>query len=99
MKNFIFRCLLITAAITVTGLALPEITPAQEKIPSWLKPYKQQFWNPQSLLLLVILGGIGYVLMNGKKKNQMASPRWAGSQEKKAAQLLSNNSMSDGEMA
>jgi type IV secretory pathway TraG/TraD family ATPase VirD4 len=90
MKNFIFRYLLITAAITVTGLALPGIAPAQDTIPSWLKPYKQQLWNPQSLLLLVILGGSGYVLMsgNGKKKNHMASARWAGNQEQKAAQQV-----------
>jgi type IV secretory pathway TraG/TraD family ATPase VirD4 len=90
MKNFIFRCLLITAAINMTGVVLPEIAPAQDAIPSWLRPYKQQLWNPQSLLILVILGGSGYVLLSGndKKKNQMANARWAGSREKKAAQQI-----------
>jgi TraM recognition site of TraD and TraG len=88
MKNFIFRCILITAAITVVELAIPKTTPAQDSTPSWLKPYKWQIWNPQSILLLVVLGGSGYVLMSGsnKKKNQMANARWAGSTEKKAAQ-------------
>jgi type IV secretory pathway TraG/TraD family ATPase VirD4 len=90
MKNFIFRCLLATAAITVVGLAIPQTTPAQDATPSWLKPYKSQIWNPQSILLLVVLAGSGYVLMSSsnKKKNRMANARWAGSTEKKAAQRI-----------
>jgi type IV secretory pathway TraG/TraD family ATPase VirD4 len=95
MKKFIFRYLLVIAAVTVTSLT----TPAQAQslpeiaVPNWLEPYKKQLWTPQGLLTLVLLGVGGYMVMSGEKSSKnkngrMASAHWASGQEKKAARRV-----------
>jgi type IV secretory pathway TraG/TraD family ATPase VirD4 len=82
MKKFIFRYLLIMSAIAAITIAVA--TPAQAKaqpdnlVPSWV--------NPQSVITMSLLAIGGYfVLRPGKKRDLMASARWARDQEKVAA--------------
>jgi type IV secretory pathway TraG/TraD family ATPase VirD4 len=92
MKTFIFKYLLIIAAVA----GAISVTPAQAQDLSsmsatyWLKPYKQQLWTPQGFLTLVALGFGGYWIMSGDRRNgsRMASAQWAGSVEKKAAKKV-----------
>jgi hypothetical protein len=69
MKTFIFKYLLIIAAVA----GAISVTPAQAQDLSsmsatyWLKPYKQQLWTPQGFLTLVALGFGGYWIMSGDR--------------------------------
>jgi type IV secretory pathway TraG/TraD family ATPase VirD4 len=92
MKFFIFKYLLIIAAITgamsstpAQAQSLPDIS-----VPDWLEPYKRQLWTPQGLLTLVVLGAGGYWILrkDPKGSNRMASAHWAGNVESKAAKQV-----------
>jgi type IV secretory pathway TraG/TraD family ATPase VirD4 len=98
MKKWIFRYLLAAGAISL-NVFMGTCQPAQAQtsdssVPSWLQPYKDQFWNPQGLLTLAGLGIGGFIIMGGdskSKKNKngrMASAHWAGKKEKLAAQKV-----------
>jgi type IV secretory pathway TraG/TraD family ATPase VirD4 len=80
MKIFIFRYLLLIAAVvsftstttattTIATASPAQAKPAQAKpdnsVPTWLQPFKQQLWNPQALITLALLGIGGYVIMSG----------------------------------
>ncbi len=107
MKKFILRYLLIVSTIAVTSTEIPAIAKPQtnkptapvaqvkpdDSVPTWLQPFKQQLWNPQALITLVLLGVGGYVIMSGdstskKGKGRMASAHWAGNREKRAARKV-----------
>jgi type IV secretory pathway TraG/TraD family ATPase VirD4 len=94
MRKIIFRYLLILGAMASLSpamiVATPKVSPASQSVfqsdsslPIWL----QQFWNPQFLIILALLGIGGYVIFSGdsSKKGRMASARWAGSKEKMSA--------------
>jgi type IV secretory pathway TraG/TraD family ATPase VirD4 len=93
MKIFILKYLLVM--VTIAGTCLMSKQPAQAQslpeisVPSWVEPYKQQLWNPQGLLTLVVLGIGGYWLMTeDRHKKRMASAHWAGGREKSAARKV-----------
>jgi type IV secretory pathway TraG/TraD family ATPase VirD4 len=97
MKKFIFRYLLLTVMIAATSAAITSAviaSPANAKpdtsVPTWLEPFKQQLWNPQSLIMIALLAIGGYVILGGdsSKKSRMASARWAGGKEKIAARKV-----------
>jgi type IV secretory pathway TraG/TraD family ATPase VirD4 len=93
MKHFVFRFLLViatTAAIGLTATRPAQAQPADSAVPSWLQPYQQQFWNPQGMMTLAILGVSGYFILggDGNKRGRMASARWAGGVEKRAARKV-----------
>jgi type IV secretory pathway TraG/TraD family ATPase VirD4 len=93
MKHFVFRFLLVIATAAAIGLTETRSAQAQaadSSVPSWLQPYQQQFWNPQGMITLAILGIGGYVIMSGdgNKRGRMASARWAGGLEKRAARKV-----------
>jgi type IV secretory pathway TraG/TraD family ATPase VirD4 len=95
MKKFILRYLLVIA--TIAAIDLTTTGPAQAQpsadptIPSWLQPYQQQLWNPQGIITLAVLGLGSYFLMSGdnsSRRGRMASARWAGGIEKRAARKV-----------
>jgi type IV secretory pathway TraG/TraD family ATPase VirD4 len=93
MKHFVFRFLLViatTAAMGLTATRSAQAQPADSAVPSWLQPYQQQFWNPQGMMTLAILGVSGYFILggDGNKRGRMASARWAGGVEKRAARKV-----------
>jgi type IV secretory pathway TraG/TraD family ATPase VirD4 len=90
MKTFIFKYLLIIAAVAEAISVTPSQDLSSMSATYWLKPYKQQLWTPQGFLTLVALGFGGYWIMSGDRRNgsRMASAQWAGSVEKKAAKKV-----------
>jgi hypothetical protein len=94
MKQFIFRFLFVIAATAAIGTTTTKAAQAQpataSTIPSWLQPYQQQFWNPQGILTLAVLGVGGYFILGGdsNKQGRMANARWAGGVEKRAARKV-----------
>jgi type IV secretory pathway TraG/TraD family ATPase VirD4 len=93
MKIFILKYLLVMATIAGTCLTMNQPAQAQSlpeiSVPNWVEPYKQQLWNPQGLLTVVVLGIGGYWLMTeDRHKKRMASAHWAGGREKSAARKV-----------
>jgi type IV secretory pathway TraG/TraD family ATPase VirD4 len=94
MKKIIFKYLLAATAIAPLYCQPAQAQSSDPAVPSWLQPYKDQFWNPQGLLTIAALTIGGFFIMGGdssstKNKNgRMASAHWAGRKEKLAAQKV-----------
>lgn len=64
--------------------SLPDIP-----VPTALEPLKQQLWNPQGLLFLLVgLPVAGWVLKDDNRSGKLASARWGGKGEYRAARQV-----------
>ncbi len=70
--------------LVMLNLALPELD-----VPTALEPLKQQLWNPQGLMfLLVYLPMAWWVFKDDNRSGKLASARWGGKAEYRAARRV-----------